>query len=110
MYKIREGDVPIGTKVHVVSHPGDMDYSYITGTVSHTRMFDFRLWGSKRRFKVLQVTSLVNTGSSGAAAVDDQGRVVGIVSSLRRDVPGMTFFVHKDELLSLAKKNKIKHY
>lgn len=110
MFKVAPGKVHVGTEVHMMGHPQDMDYSYIKGIVSRVRIFDFRAFGAKRHMKLLHITSLVHRGSSGGAAVDNQGRVVGIVSSMRGDVPGMTFFIHKDELLSLAEDAKVKHY
>jgi S1-C subfamily serine protease len=110
MFKVATGKVPVGTEVHMMSHPKDMDYSYIKGIVSRTRTFDFRVFGAKRHMKILHITSLIHKGSSGGAAVNNKGQVVGIVSSMRNDVPGMIFFIHKDELLSLAKDAKVKHY
>jgi S1-C subfamily serine protease len=110
IFRVATGKVPVGTEVHMMGHPQDMDYSYINGIVSRTRIFDFRAIGSKRRLKILHITSLIHRGSSGGAAVNGQGHVVGIVSSMRNDVPGMTYYIHKDELLSLAKDAKVKHY
>lgn len=96
-----------GTPVHIVGHPFRLSWSYINGVISQERKFDIPEWGLKT--KTLHITALIWRGNSGGAAFDDNGNIVGIASFFQPDVPGMAFFVHRDEVLKLLEDNKIKY-
>ena len=100
--------VPIGSEVHTVGHPTGMQYSYIKGIVAQVREFDAPQ--ASRIHKTLQITALINNGSSGCAVVNNDGNVVGIASFLWRPAPGMSFFIHKDELIDLLDELNINYY
>jgi S1-C subfamily serine protease len=108
MLKISTNDVQIGTEVHILGHPVGMEYTYMKGIVSQVRKFHIPSIGKK--LKVLHVTSLVWRGNSGGPAVDGSGHLVGVASFIRPGTPGMSFFVHKDELIKLLDKADIKYY
>jgi len=100
--------VPVGSGVHIVGSPIGLRYTYMKGTVS--QVLHVHLPPLNRDHLTLHITSMMWKGNSGCPAVDDEGRVVGIASFLRSDIAGMSFFVHKDELLELLEDNGIKYY
>ncbi|KKN60289.1 hypothetical protein LCGC14_0533390 [marine sediment metagenome] len=108
MLQIRETSVPVGTEVHIVSHPKSMEYSYMKGLVSQIREFDVP--DNNTVLKTLHITSLINKGSSGCAATDSNGEVVGISSFSWKNIPGMSFWIHKDELIKILDEENIKYY
>lgn len=83
------GDVQDGQELHVVGHPGGIEWSYVHGYVSSAHkphsVFDTEVdW--------MQVSAPIWRGNSGGAAFDTMGRVVGICSWVPR-VPGIGYFV-----------------
>jgi S1-C subfamily serine protease len=106
--KIRKGDVPVGLDAHTMGHPAGMTYSYITGVVSQIR--DLNIPEIGKKVKTIHLTSLIWKGNSGCAAVDGDGNIIGVASFLLASAPGMSFFVHKNELVKLLDKNNIKYY
>lgn len=106
-YRLNKDPIAIGTEVHMMGHTMGLQYAYIKGTVSQIRYLDIPEF---KVAKIIQISSLIHKGNSGCAAVDNNGYVVGIASFIKPNVPGLSFFIHKDELVKLLEKNDIKYY
>ena len=106
--EIAESDVPAGTNVHIIGHLIGLEYTYMSGVVSQERYFNMK--NIDVVAKLLHVTSNVGPGNSGGGAFNNDGELVGIVSFGLKNIPGLSFFIHKDELLKLLNDNKIEHY
>ena len=106
--KIARGPVRSGTHANILGHPSGLKWSFMSGDVSGTRQMKLDFFGLD--LKLLHITSLIWRGNSGGPAFNDDGDIIGIASFIRMDVPGMSFFVHKDELITLLDNNDIKYY
>lgn len=94
--QILVGSVYFGQPLHIVGHPGGMQYTYFTGVVSA-----FRTIESER---YLQVSAPIWMGNSGGPAFDDAGAVVGIASMKASGPPNMGFFVPNEVLLKFLER------
>ncbi len=111
---IRHGEVAVGESMHVIGHPSSLEFTYLPGIVSQIRFYEktyvFSLFNViEMRQKVIQMNSDVWFGNSGGAAYDNKGALVGVASFIRQD-RGMSFFVHKDMIITYLNKNKVKYY
>lgn len=68
---------PIGTPVHVISHPASHYYYYSSGVVSR----HMKMARSNRILDAIEITADFARGSSGAPVLNDQGQVVAIARS-----------------------------
>jgi S1-C subfamily serine protease len=75
------GVVGVGERVHSVSHPSGIYWSYSVGVVSGYHK-DFLGLGNQ-----LQVSMSLYYGSSGGGIFNDAGELVGIVSFMHKGVP-----------------------
>jgi len=85
LHAIGVGDiaqVQVAEDIHIIGHPHGNLWSYSTGVISQIR--DEYSWkyadGSQHLAKVLQLQTAINPGNSGGPAVDDSGRIVGLVA------------------------------
>jgi serine protease Do len=76
------GGLQVGDRVAVVGSPMGMDFSVSQGTVSS---MDRRYLG----LAYLQTDTATNPGNSGGPMLDEEGRVVGVVSLKRMDAEGI---------------------
>lgn len=87
--QISESNGKIGEDLHIIGHPGRVEFTYFTGIIS-----GFRTDSSEKQVQNLtQITAPIYPGSSGGGAFDENGNLIGICSFIRRDVPNMSFFV-----------------
>jgi len=100
--------IKIGTTAHIVGHTKGFRYTYMRGVVS--QILRYKDEDDNQDHLTLHITSMMNRGNSGGPAVDNDGNVLGIASFLRLDAPGMTFFIHRDELLELLEDNDIRYH
>lgn len=82
---------PIGAEVHLMGHPGGLPWTYYRGYVAAYRPADFGDLSVKGPW--LQVQAPVIGGSSGSAAYDSDGRIVGLCSRGAGEVD-IAFYVH----------------
>ena len=68
---------PIGSPVHVLSHPAGRFYTYTTGVVSR-RM---KIRNAGKTIDAVAITADYARGSSGAPVMNDHGQVVAVVKS-----------------------------
>ena len=65
----------IGQKIHIISHPKSLFYKYTNGSISRHYLYE------KDNSERMSVTADFAVGSSGAPILNNNGEVVGIVSS-----------------------------
>lgn len=71
---------PIGSPVHAAGNPLGLTFSFSSGVISATgRSIDA---GNVTLKDLIQFDAAVNPGNSGGPLLDDQGRVVGVVTAL----------------------------
>ncbi|MDP2683463.1 MAG: serine protease [bacterium] len=99
-------NVTLGSSIHIIGHPMGISYSYMTGIVSQIRYFKMR----NKRLLTIHATALIWMGNSGGPAVNENGELIGIASFIVRTVPGMAFFIHRDEIVKLLKQYNVKYY
>lgn len=90
----------VAQDIHVIGHPGGIEHawSYTTGVVSQTRPhYETRLSaGQEIRANVIQIQVAVNPGNSGGPVLDDQGKMVGLISFGHTE--NMNFAIAADEI------------
>ncbi|MFZ5481692.1 MAG: S1C family serine protease [Myxococcota bacterium] len=96
---LREGSPSVGERVYGMGHPygtvaagkleGLLEWSVAEGIVSAVGTW------------LIQTDTPLNPGNSGGPLVDEQGRVVGIVSR-KIDAEGLTFAARADDVAKLA--------
>tara|TARA_Y100001970_G_scaffold287553_2_gene412496 strand:- start:1559 stop:2278 length:720 start_codon:yes stop_codon:yes gene_type:complete len=72
-------DVDVGDSLYYTGHPMDMDHLSFEGFVSRVYLDTIVMQG------------FAYMGSSGSAVFDGRGRVVGVISAIKFDVPGGAF-------------------
>lgn len=100
---ISSNRITLGEEVSIVGHPAGYSFSYIKGVVSQSRHMNMNPIITNNA-KMLQITSLIWQGDSGGGAFNAQGELIGIATFMRNDIPGMAFFVHRDEIVQFLKK------
>lgn len=93
-----------GDEVHVVGHTVGYWWSYMKGYVSSSsrNLEDPR----GKTHELIQISIPIYKGNSGGGAFDSNGRLIGIASFIGR-WPGLTFFVHRDEIVNFLKQNNV---
>ena len=98
--------IQVGSPVAIMGHTSGLEYTYMTGIISQVRVIDLRPL-RKFHMKMLHVTSLAWHGNSGGGVYDEHGHLIGICSFLMRSTPGMSFFIHRDEVVKLLRVNNV---
>lgn len=90
----------VAQDIHVIGHPGGLEHawSYTTGVISQIRphyegKFDT---GQEIRANLIQIQATVNPGNSGGPVLDDQGRMIGLISFGYTE--NMNFAIAGDEI------------
>jgi hypothetical protein len=91
----------IGEDLHIIGHPGKVEFTYFTGNIS-----GFRTDSSEGTVQhLVQIAAPIYPGSSGGGAFDENGNLIGICSFIRRDVPNMSFFVDANTINNFIQSN-----
>lgn len=85
------GGLAAGDLLMVAGHPEGLDFTFHVGTVSNPNRMILGI-------NYLQVDARINPGNSGGPAIDEQGRVVGIVSLKRPGAEGLGMALPIDSL------------
>jgi tetratricopeptide (TPR) repeat protein len=88
---------PVGSRVYAIGNPKGLTNSLSEGLVSGIRK-------ESGEVLAIQTTAAVSPGSSGGPLVDDQGRVVGVVTAFLADAQGLNFAVPAAALRTLLAK------
>jgi S1-C subfamily serine protease len=89
----------VAQNIHVIGHPGGIAHawSYTTGVVSQTRLnYETSFSGQEIHANVIQIQATVNPGNSGGPVLDDQGKMVGLISF--GPTENMNFAIAADEI------------
>jgi hypothetical protein len=101
-------DVQVGADMHAIGHPRGESWTYTKGIVSQIRP-DYD-WGGDGRIKhkatVIQTQTPINPGNSGGPLLDDNGKLVGVNSFVRRDAENVNFAVSVADVEMLLKQTK----
>lgn len=85
-------DTPeIGQDVYVIGAPKDMSYTMTKGIVS---ALDRTLGGNK----YIQIDASVNSGNSGGPLLDEDGKVLGVITLKHTDAEGIGFAVRAEDV------------
>jgi hypothetical protein len=71
-----------GDAVYALGSPMGMDFSFIRGMVSHHSR-------QRKGFSYIQIDAAINPGNSGGPLLDENGRVVGIITMIMARADGM---------------------
>jgi S1-C subfamily serine protease len=93
-----------GDEMNVVGHTVGYWWSYMKGYMSCTKRYMEDPRGYKHT--VMQISIPIYKGNSGGGAFDENGKLVGIASFIGA-WPGLTFFVHHDEIVAFLSKNQV---
>src|SRR5271165_557982 len=69
----------VGDTVSIIGHPGQLPFTYMTGTVAAIRD-SFPFGDEERDGPILQVQSGLYKGNSGGPIINQDGEIVGIAS------------------------------
>lgn len=78
-------EVEVGETVFVGGNPEGLEATFSRGVVSAIR--------SRETVRLLQVTAPVSEGSSGGPVLNEQGKVIGVVSAVHREGQNLNFAV-----------------
>ncbi len=81
----------IGQDVYVIGAPKDMSYTMTKGIVS---ALDRSLGGNK----YIQIDASVNSGNSGGPLLDEEGKVLGVITLKHSDAEGIGFAVRAEDV------------
>lgn len=91
-----------GQKVFQVGMTGGLEYTYTEGYVSTpARMLTYK----EKTQKFLQIYGFAFKGNSGGGTFTEDGELLGICSFLYLRSPGVTFFVHRDNIVSFLQRS-----
>ncbi len=77
----------IGEPVDAIGHPGGFEYSYSQGFVANWRE-------DNEGLEYYQISNAdIYYGSSGSGIINEQGKLLGICSAFRTDIPNMSMYV-----------------
>lgn len=93
-----------GEDVNIVGHTNGMEYTYFPGVVASAQrmMSPFGI-----EWKLIQVAAPLFGGNSGGGIFDSDGKLIGITSFIRTNVPNMGFAVHNQVILQFLKQENI---
>jgi TPR repeat protein len=89
-------ELKVGEKVYAIGSPKSLENTLSEGLVSGLRQND--------GVRYIQTTAPITNGSSGGGLFDEQGRLIGITTFVRKGGGNLNFAVAIDEALSLLSK------
>jgi S1-C subfamily serine protease len=87
------GTPPIGSRVYIVGTPKGFDFSLSEGLISQVRLVD--------GVRYYQLSSPISPGDSGGPVLNDQGRVVGVVSWRKATAENLGFAIPSSDVALL---------
>jgi S1-C subfamily serine protease len=91
-----------GQHVNIVGHTGGSPWVYMDGVLSLTRIRVDKEDDSIRY--ALQISSPIWLGNSGGGAWDDNGRLLGISSTMSQVIPNVGYFIHYRHIKELLEE------
>lgn len=93
--------VRVGQNVHVVGHTVGLWWSYTRGYVAGDRQMKNP---DDNSVHVLQISAPVWKGNSGGGVYTEDGKLIGISSFLMSNGPNLSFFIHRNVVLTFLIK------
>ena len=81
-----------GNKVYTMSSPRGLEYTYTDGVISSTR--------NEKSYTLIQFTCPISPGSSGGALVNQQGVLIGIITSQFIQSQNLNFAISINDILA----------
>jgi S1-C subfamily serine protease len=106
-------ELKVGQRVYAIGNPQGMEATLSEGLISGLRTVFENPHLEKASSEVIQTTAPISPGSSGGGLFDDQGRLVGITTLIRRDAQNINIALPADWIAlvperaqaALAKRN-----
>ena len=84
--EIESESIEVGDRVFVIGHLLGLDWTITSGIISHVN----RTTRISSLVRLLQIDAAVNRGNSGGPIVNEDGKVVGVITTTRFDEKGLT--------------------
>jgi len=84
--EIESENINIGDRVFVIGHLLGLDWTITSGIVSHSN----RVSQATSLVRLIQIDAAINRGNSGGPIINEDGKVVGIITTTRFDERGRT--------------------
>jgi S1-C subfamily serine protease len=100
--EVRSADVEleVGQQVFAIGSPRGLEHTLTRGIISALREV------VKDTGKYIQTDAAVSPGSSGGGLFDDQGRLIGLTTFIKRDSQGLNFAIPAQWIGELASRNR----
>ena len=103
--KVYKGKIESGQRTNIIGHPLAFGFTYMSGYVSSIRNIKGPL---KTPMKLLQVSAPILRGVSGGGLFEvETGQLLGICSFSVNNSGSISFFIHRDSILSFLSENKL---
>jgi S1-C subfamily serine protease len=104
----RLADVEVGADAHAIGHPSGESWTYTQGVISQIRGGYRWKTGLKLAHKatVIQTQTAINPGNSGGPLLDNEGRLIGINSFVRKQTEGLNYAVAISDVKAFLKRKK----
>jgi len=107
--KLTTNELNIGEVAHIVGHPVGFTWTYTRGVVSAIREMQGPVLAEQAiKSKIVQVSAPIWVGNSGGAAIDSDGKLIGICSWITLKAPHIGFLIHRDEIQKFLKSSILK--
>jgi S1-C subfamily serine protease len=100
--------IQVAQDIHVIGHPGGVEHAwtYTTGVVSQIRRsYEAQFSDQTIHADLLQIQTAINPGNSGGPVLDDQGRMIGLVSFGMPKMQNMNFAIAADEIAAFLSRS-----
>ncbi len=94
----------------MIGHPGGVEHAwtYTTGVVSQIRRsYEAQFSDQIIHADLLQIQTAINPGNSGGPVLDDQGRMIGLVSFGMPQMQNMNFAIAADEIAVFLSRSQV---
>jgi S1-C subfamily serine protease len=102
-------NIQVAEDIHVIGHPGGPEnaWTYTTGVISQIRRNYEQSFedGTVIRGNLIQIQTAINPGNSGGPVLDDEAKMVGLVSFQKTDAQNMNFAIGADEISAFLSRS-----
>jgi S1-C subfamily serine protease len=102
-------NIQVAEDIHVIGHPGGPEnaWTYTTGVISQIRRNYEQSFedGTVIRGNLIQIQTAINPGNSGGPVLDDEAKMVGLVSFRITEAQNMNFAIAADEITAFLSRS-----